>query len=62
MAVRAVVASHIVVLAQGETGPHGDRFLPNVGVGCSDNLAPFDQADYLFLKAADAHHAPQHLQ
>jgi hypothetical protein len=57
-----VIAGHIVVLAQGETGPHGDSFLPDVGVGRSNNLSPFDQSDNLFLKAADAQHALQHLQ
>jgi hypothetical protein len=42
MAVRAVVASHIVILSQSETGPHGDGFLTDVGMGSSDNLSPFD--------------------
>ena len=55
---RAVVASHIVVVPQGQAGPHGDGFLADVGVGRADNLAAFDQPDHLFLKAADEQHAP----
>jgi hypothetical protein len=60
MAVRAVVASHIVVVPQSQAGSHSDGFLADVGVGRPDNLAAFDQPYNLLLKAADEQHAPQH--
>ena len=38
---RAVVARHIVVVSQGETGPHRDGFLTDVGVRSPHNLTSF---------------------
>jgi hypothetical protein len=62
MAVRAVVAGHIVVIPQGKASSDRNRFLADVGVGSPYDLTPFDQPDDLLLKAADEQHAPQHLQ
>ena len=60
VSVRAVVAGHPVVVAQGHAGTHGHRLLPDVGVGRANDLAALHQADYRFLEVPDAKHSPHH--
>ena len=58
----AIRADHVVVVAQRRQRADGDRFLADVQVTESADLAERVRLRGLFLEAPDQQHLPQHLE